>query len=569
MDGGKINIVLKISLKQLRKIFSKLVVVSLIIVWLFSGWPTIWNKPTFPPKLEKASAAISAVTGRGSSVSGTGNNTSITVNPTANITVGKMAFFAVVTDNESASDGCSGTLHTLNGSAGNTWTKILECTESDGASNDGNTISLFATKVTNQINTTDSVTVQFNTGRSDIIGMLFEATVGAGNSLEVAQTGIGQNSLSSSVASLVSREYLLLNLVGAEGEDNAKTATTNYTELFDLRTTTSGNLDVNIASYVQTRIATLTSSTATPGAWTFTNAFSSLTALFEEVIPTLAISQPDGASDTITVGDSYNITYTLADSDDTVTSAFYYDTDTDMAGGTAISGGCATAAEGTNTTCSWDTTGVTPGSYYIYGVTSGDSAIGGEVRAVSSGQITINSGASSLTLIVSTDTFPSLTPGSYVFATSTISVDTDNASGWNVALSRDDADTTLDLSTDAAVNIVDQTSWVPGADTSSAGNAVRMSLLDNSGDVLAFRLMTASGTASFISTAWWGNNDTYVDNVSSFWSGIPASAQQVGNSSSSSGGSPALNTILYYLDVPSTQRTGTYNGDLTFTATMN
>lgn len=198
------------------------------------------------------------------------------------------------------------------------------------------------------------------------------------------------------------------------------------------------------------------------------------------------------------------------------------------------------------------------------------TALLGGQSAVASPTFTVDTaGSASLTLVVSTDIFPNLTPGTYIFATSTISVDTDNASGWNVSISRDDADTTLDLSTDASVNIVDQADWVAGADTSSAGNAVRMSLLDNSGDVLAFRMMTASGTASFISTAWWGNSDAYVDNASSFWAGLPASAEQIGNSSSSSGGSPALNTLLYYLDVPSTQRTGVYNGDITFTATMN
>jgi len=93
--------------------------------------------------------------------------------------------------------------------------------------------------------------------------------------------------------------------------------------------------------------------------------------------------------------------------------------------------------------------------------------------------------------------------------------------------------------------------------------------LDNSGDVLAFRVMSASGTAAFISSAWWGNVDTYIDNLSSFWAGLPDTDQQIGNSSESSGGSPALNTVLYYLDVPSTQKTGIYNGDITFTATMN
>jgi hypothetical protein len=180
--------------------------------------------------------------------------------------------------------------------------------------------------------------------------------------------------------------------------------------------------------------------------------------------------------------------------------------------------------------------------------------------------------APSLTLIVSTDVFPPLTPGTPIFATSTISVDTNNSTGWYVTLARDDPDTTMDLDTDATVNIVDQTDWIPGAATTTAGNAVRISSFINSGDVLAFRMMTASGTPSFISTAWWGATDAYIDSATTLWAGIASSTAsnlKIGNSSVSSGGSPALNTVLYYLDVPNTQRTGAYSGNIIFTAVMN
>ena len=177
--------------------------------------------------------------------------------------------------------------------------------------------------------------------------------------------------------------------------------------------------------------------------------------------------------------------------------------------------------------------------------------------------------ASSLTFVVSTDNFSTLTPGSPVFATTTLSVDTNNSTGWNVTVVRDDSDTTLDLDSDATVNITDQTAWVPGAATTTAGNAARISSLINSGDVLAMRVMTASGTVSFISTAWWGTTDSYIDSATTLWAGFNSTAQKIGDSSVSSGGSAKLNTVLYYLDVPSTQRTGAYSGGITYTATMN
>jgi len=156
-----------------------------------------------------------------------------------------------------------------------------------------------------------------------------------------------------------------------------------------------------------------------------------------------------------------------------------------------------------------------------------------------------------------------------------LSVNTDNAAGWNVTLSGDDKttiNTVMDLDSDASVNITDQLEWIPGGATTTAGNAVRISSFDNNGDVLAFRVMTASGTASFRSVSWWGTVDNYADNINALWAGIASStvARQIGNSSiSCSGANCALNTVLYYLDVPTTQKTGAYSGGLTFTATMN
>jgi hypothetical protein len=108
--------------------------------------------------------------------------------------------------------------------------------------------------------------------------------------------------------------------------------------------------------------------------------------------PTLTVNDPDGSSDTVTEGDNYNINYDLADTDDTVTVAFYYDSDSSGLDGTAITGACATAAEGTGVTCTWDTTGMTPGSYYVYGVTN--DGTNPQVSDYSSGQITINAASS-------------------------------------------------------------------------------------------------------------------------------------------------------------------------------
>jgi len=218
-----------------------------------------------------------------------------------------------------------------------------------------------------------------------------------------------------------------------------------------------------------------------------------------------------------------------------------------------------TAQAGYNITATETITAIIPATALVAGAA---------ITATPTFDITAVSDAS-ITFLTSTDIFSSITPGSPVFATSTLSIDTNKTTGWNVTVSRDDADTTIDLDTNALVNIIDQTAWVPGAATTTAGNAARISSLINSGDVLAFRVMTASGTPSFFSTSWWGDTDEYIDSATTLWAGFDSSEREIGNSSVSSGGSAVLNTVLYYLDVSSTQPTGAYSGGITYTAYMN
>lgn len=84
--------------------------------------------------------------------------------------------------------------------------------------------------------------------------------------------------------------------------------------------------------------------------------------------PTLSITLPNGES--VSQG-LFAITYTLADVDDAVVATFFWDTDNAGRDGTAIAGECAAAAEGSNVSCIWDTTGMdvaTP--FYVYGTVS-------------------------------------------------------------------------------------------------------------------------------------------------------------------------------------------------------
>jgi hypothetical protein len=231
--------------------------------------------------------AFSSVTARGSNVSNA-NGTTLAVSPSANLTVGKIVFACCTSDNESTTDGAT-TMHSVGDSVGgNTWTKIFEATETDGAANDGSTTSLWWTKVKTQIGTGASITLTLGSSRSDKIISIFEVTVGANKTLQSSFSGFtgftpsaSGTSLSHTLSSLTSREYLLVGLFGAEGEDTAKTPDADYTELFDLVSTTAGAADANVQQHVQTRIATLTGDTVTSSDVTFTSGIQSLTACYE------------------------------------------------------------------------------------------------------------------------------------------------------------------------------------------------------------------------------------------------------------------------------------------------
>ena len=200
-------------------------------------------------------------------------------------------------------------------------------------------------------------------------------------------------------------------------------------------------------------------------------------------------------------------------------------------------------------------------------------AFGGAYLAYGEAVLLTVTVAQTLTFTTSTDQFGTLTPGVYKIATTTLSVTTNNTAGWNVTLSGDDvaASTACDLDSDASVGITDQTQWVNGAATTTAGNAVVRASLDNSGDVFAFRVMSASSTngASFLAPSWWGTSDA---DGTAKWAGVASSTvqRQIGNAGAGSYSASAhLNTVQYYLDVAPSQAQGAYSCPLTFTATGN
>ena len=257
-----------------------------------------------------------------------------------------------------------------------------------------------------QYNPTSPTTA--DSGNHQLARMIaFRGAIQTGNPWDVVATDVENTSDTSvsfpSVTTTVADTLIVMALAG-DGPDNNSTANfsgwtnaslTSLTEYIDNRVNSGNGGLIGAASGIKAAAGATGATTAT-----LTN--DAVKAMMTVALkpdapanspPTLSISQPDGVGDSITQGDLYAVTYSLADTDNTVTAAFYYDTDSSGLDGTAISGACATAAEGSNVTCSWNTTGVTPGSYFIYGITT--DGVNSQVSAYSTGTITINAPANS------------------------------------------------------------------------------------------------------------------------------------------------------------------------------
>ncbi len=203
----------------------------------------------------------------------------------------------------------------------------------------------------------------------------------------------------------------------------------------------------------------------------------------------------------------------------------------------------------------------TDGGTYCFRVTNAGSATN---YTYTSYPLATVAGGTSLTFVLdgSSESFPALTPGTLVATSSILSVNTTNATGFNVSVARNNGSATLLLTGDSSVSIPDKTAWSPGASCGTAGNATASTTNANT---LEFRVRQAGTDSGNFCSAWWGSADT---TAAALFGGFPSSAQQIVNRSSAS--SPTTTAvILYNLNVPNTQKTGTYTGSITYTITAN
>jgi hypothetical protein len=145
-----------------------------------------------------------------------------------------------------------------------------------------------------------------------------------------------------------------------------------------------------------------------------------------------------------------------------------------------------------------------------------------------------------------------LRPGTPVSGSTTCSVTTNAQSGYDLAVKRDDADTTLDHTTDAASNITDKTAWTSGSPDSATWT----------GTGIGFGVFASTATKN---TTWWGTGAACHD-ASNKYAGFP-SAYDIIMHHTSYASSATTTSICYRVDVPATQKSGEYDGTITYQAT--
>lgn len=147
-----------------------------------------------------------------------------------------------------------------------------------------------------------------------------------------------------------------------------------------------------------------------------------------------------------------------------------------------------------------------------------------------------------------------LTPSTPVTGTSVCTVTTSAENGYDLKVMRDDATSTLDKISEGATDISDKTTWDPTAN-GGTGNAATWS-----GTGLGFTVFASTATKS---TTWWGTGTTETD-ANNKYAGIPPTTYATIMDHDSYSESATTNSIGFKLDVPSTQKSGSYDGTITF-----
>ena len=206
-------------------------------------------------------------------------------------------------------------------------------------------------------------------------------------------------------------------------------------------------------------------------------------------------------------------------------------------------------------------TGLTNGTTYYFVIVATDNAA---LSIASSTEISAVPVAPSLTFVVDSgsQSLPALSPGNLVATSSILTVKTTNTSGFAATVVRSTTAATLALNSNPGVTITDKTDWFAPPATTSTGNATASTTEPLT---LQFRLWQAQTDTPNYASAWWGSNDTL---AGALFAGISSTTQTIANRSVSALSTTTMR-VLYNINVPVTQKTGTYTGDIVYSVTAN
>lgn len=203
----------------------------------------------------------------------------------------------------------------------------------------------------------------------------------------------------------------------------------------------------------------------------------------------------------------------------------------------------------------------TDGGTYCFRVTNAGSTTNFSYSVYP--EATITSASLTFSVDSNTQTLPGLTPGTLVATTSILTAKTGNSSGFTISTIRDTVLATMSRSGESSVVIPDKSpDWIAPGLTSNPGNATASTTQTQT---LQFRIRSSGTDAANYASAWWGSADT---TANALFAGIPSTTQVIVNRASAAVATTTA-YVLYNLDVPQTQKTGTYTGSITYTAVAN
>lgn len=214
------------------------------------------------------------------------SDTDLVLTVTATAEAGNLVAVFVAMDNLGTSD-AETTQLSIADSAGNTWTKLREQTESSGVAADGLTGAIFVSVLTSQLASgAGTITV---TSSASVTAKAMEAweftlaessvSLGDGTSVAVQNLASGQPT-AVTVSGMTSREYLLLHLYVREATTSTFTPGTSYTSMTGIGTS-GGAGDTNVSVWGAYRIATLTTDNPDATAGTGAQGLQILAAIYE------------------------------------------------------------------------------------------------------------------------------------------------------------------------------------------------------------------------------------------------------------------------------------------------